>query len=515
MSEHYGAAVPLSCYGDYEAAIQRIKNGETNVLTPGVMTRLVFTSGTTGNAKLIPQVRNGHRFGMLYGMLAGVLAPNPAPKRSYILGKGISLMSYARPQRVPVQEMTASTATAAGVQRIAALVPHLWCSPADVFTLKDMTTAYYLHALYGLRDRNAQYILAVFASYVLQWLMTMEQRWEELVRDVERGTLTENLNLPSDVRTRLVAQLFPDPGRAAELRQAAADGFVGIVPRIWPHMNRISTVTTGNFIVHVPAIRAYAGDIPFCGAVYAASEGTIGISLQPNSDEYILAPDSAYFEFIPLAEMENARPRTVLPDALTEGESYELVMTNYCGFYRYRLGDIVKIVGYHHQSPKLIFERRKSVQLNLAGEKCTEVHLNNAIDSLATTWLAGSSLHVRDYTFALDTSQSPGHYVLYVELSGDHIPSPVKNSLNENALALDQYLCDINPLLGHFRRVLHVGMPQIKLLRPGSFDLLYEALFMRNPGGNYNQIKIPRYLNDVHLVGLLEEQMLEMSSIRT
>ena len=514
MSESYRAAVPLSCYSDYETAIQRMKNGEANVLTARAMAGLVFTSGTTGNAKLIPKVRNGQQFGMLYGMLAGVLTPNLTPKRSYILGKGISLMSYARPQRVPVQERTASTATAAGVQRIAALVPHIWCSPADVFTLKDMTTAHYLHALYGLRDRNVQYIMAVFVSYVLQWLITMEQRWEELVRDVEQGTLTEDLNLPSDVRTRLVAQLSPDPARAAELRQAAADGFVGIVPRIWPHMIRISGVTTGNFAVHVPAIRAYTGDIPFCGAVYAASEGTIGISLQPNSDEYILAPDPAYFEFIPLTEVGKARPQTVLPDALTVGESYELVITNYFGFYRYRLGDIIKIVGYHHQSQKLVFERRKSVQLNLAGEKCTEVHLNTAIDRMAATWLAGSNLHVRDYTFALDTSQSPGRYVLYVELSGNHIPPAVKTSLNENALALDQCLCDANPFLGHFRRVLHVGMPQIKLLKPGSFDLLHEALFVRNPGGNYNQIKTPRYLNDVHLVGLLEGRMLEMSSVR-
>jgi len=513
VSEHYRTAVPLSHYGDYEAVIRRIRNGEANILTARPVVGLVFTSGTTGPAKLIPKVRNGNRFGMLYGMLAGVLSPGQTLKTKSVLGKGISLMSYARLEQSSAQEMPVSTATGSAVQRIAAIVPHLWCSPSDVFTLKDRATARYLHALYGLRERNAQYIVAVFASYVLQWLLTLEQRWEELVRDIEQGTLTENLNLSPELRARLAAQLSPDPARAAELRQAAAGGFAGIVPRIWPHMARISAVTTGNFAVNVPAIRAYVGDVPFCGAIYAASEGTIGISLQPNCDEYILLPDSAYFEFIPVAEMDQAQPQTVLPDALTVGESYELVMTNYSGLYRYRIGDIVKIVGYHHQSPKLLFVCRKSVKLDLAGEKSTEVHLNTAVERMAAAWLAGSDVRMRDHTFAVDVSQSPGRYVLYVELLGNHTPTAASASLNETAQELDRCLCDVNAAFCHLRGAMSVGMPQIKVLKPGSFDLLHEALFVRNPGGNDNQVKIPRYLADAHLVEMLEGQVLAASSV--
>lgn len=118
--------------------------------------------------------------------------------------------------------------------------------------------------------------------------------------------------------------------------------------------------------------------------------------------------------------VDKAQPQTMLPDVLTVGECCELMMANYNGWYRYRIGDIVKIAGYHHQSPKLIFMRRKSVELDLVGEKSTEVHLNTAMGRMAETRLTGSDLRLREYTFALDISQNPGRYALYVELTGSH-----------------------------------------------------------------------------------------------
>jgi len=513
LADRYRDSVPLSQYSDYEAAIQRMQAGETNILTVKPMVGLILTSGTTGPAKVIPRIRHQRGFGMIYGILAGVLAPSQAPRPRFTLGKGISLMSYAQSQKPSTPEMSMSTATGAGMQRISGIIPLLWCSAPEVFSLEDMATARYLHALYGLRDRNAQYITAIFASQVLQWLMTMEQRWEELMDDIEHGTLSDDLNLPPDVRASLTARLSPDPARAAELRQIAAAGFSEIVPRIWPHMTRISAVTTGNFVVNIPAVRAYVGNMPFCGAVYAASEGTIGISLQPNSNTYTLTPDSAYFEFIPVAKMDEAQPQTVLADALTVGESYELVMTTYNGLYRYRLGDIVTIVGYRHQSPRLLFVRRKSVELDLVGEKTTEAHLNTAVSCMAEAWLAGSNVCLRDYTFALDISHNPERYVLYLELTGSDLPTTTGNPLDEAAQQLDRCLCSANMEFDECRHVRDIAIPQVKWVKSGSFDLLHAALFARHFVGNYNQLKIPRHLTDPQLVKLLEEQVLATSSV--
>ncbi len=38
-------------------------------------------------------------------------------------------------------------------------------------------------------------------------------------------------------------------------------------------------------------------------------------------------------------------------DELTVGESYELVLTNMDGLYRFRFGDVIKVVGFYNKSP--------------------------------------------------------------------------------------------------------------------------------------------------------------------
>ena len=48
---------------------------------------------------------------------------------------------------------------------------------------------------------------------------------------------------------------------------------------------------------------------------------------------------------------EEDQPETLLIDEVREGESYELVITNIDGLYRYRQGDVIKVVGFHNKSP--------------------------------------------------------------------------------------------------------------------------------------------------------------------
>ena len=37
------------------------------------------------------------------------------------------------------------------------------------------------------------------------------------------------------------------------------------------------------------------------------------------------------------------------------GQVYELVITNVSGLYRYRLGDVIKVTGFHEQAPNIQF----------------------------------------------------------------------------------------------------------------------------------------------------------------
>ena len=57
---------------------------------------------------------------------------------------------------------------------------------------------------------------------------------------------------------------------------------------------------------------------------------------------------------------------------MVEGEVYGLVLTTWAGLYRYRLGDMVRVVGRYHQSPLMEVLYRRGTLLNMMGEKTSE-----------------------------------------------------------------------------------------------------------------------------------------------
>ncbi|KAI8523015.1 hypothetical protein RHMOL_Rhmol13G0041800 [Rhododendron molle] len=85
---------------------------------------------------------------------------------------------------------------------------------------------------------------------------------------------------------------------------------------------------------------------------YGSSECYVGLNLNPICDPslviYTIMPNMAYFEFIP--QKSNSAK---LVDADVEvGQDYELVVTTYGGLYRYRIGDILRVTGFHNSAHK-------------------------------------------------------------------------------------------------------------------------------------------------------------------
>lgn len=55
--EQFQAQIPILPYSSYEPYIERIANGETNILTADPVVYLSHTSGSTGKQKFIPVTR--------------------------------------------------------------------------------------------------------------------------------------------------------------------------------------------------------------------------------------------------------------------------------------------------------------------------------------------------------------------------------------------------------------------------------------------------------------------------
>ncbi|RHN78798.1 putative GH3 family protein [Medicago truncatula] len=170
------------------------------------------------------------------------------------------------------------------------------------------------------------------------------------------------------------------------------------------------------------------GELPLVTSIYGASEGFIAANvnpkLPPEFATYAVFPQNGYFEFIPLTQLNNdgtflcADPQ---PMGLTEvkvGKEYEIVVTNSAGLYRYRLGDVVKVMGFHNSTPKLKFIRRSSILRSINIDKNTEKDLQLAVEA-SSKLLAEEKLEVVEFTSHVDLSKEPGHYVIFWEINGE------------------------------------------------------------------------------------------------
>ncbi|MDN8705136.1 GH3 auxin-responsive promoter family protein, partial [Staphylococcus aureus] len=64
------------------------------------------------------------------------------------------------------------------------------------------------------------------------------------------------------------------------------------------------------------------------------------------------------------------------------GERYRILLTNYSGFYRYDIGDVVEVLGFYEQTPLIVFRYRRGGLLSSTSEKTTEFHVTQVMQAL-------------------------------------------------------------------------------------------------------------------------------------
>jgi hypothetical protein len=500
-------SVPLTTYGDYERHVARIARGEKNILSAEPVLMLAGSGGTTDRPKRIPRTRDTqHHHTMLVVRAAQAVVDRGIPGAGGAQ-RGINLMSLYAPPKPSGSAVPQLSGPNAGIRRVRRQIPHFWSSPAAVFAVAHQPTALYLHALFGLLNAQALYIETPFAPQVVGWLALIERHSAQLVDDLRHGTLSSHLQLPASERDRLTRGLLPSPERAVAVETEFSRGFQGIIGRLWPHMKYIRTVTSGSFALSVPRLRWLAGpDMPLHSGCHASTEGVIGINLKTDgSNDYVLALGSGYFEFIPIAHLDESQPETVTVEDLQAGEEYEVVLTNSAGLCRYRLGDVIRVTGRHRSAPTFKFLYRRDMLLNLVGEKTTEFHTADALTQATRAWL-GVDGAVRDYAVCGTLDAGIGRYTFYVELHGD-AAAPAQDP-NSASRLLDDALCQSNPYyLSNGRAPERLAPAQLKLVAPGTFEALLQEHTPRGSGVR-GQSKVPRVVTDPAHLRLLASNVL-------
>jgi hypothetical protein len=120
----------------------------------------------------------------------------------------------------------------------------------------------------------------------------------------------------------------------------------------------------------------YFGDSPTRDQGLVSSEGRHTIPAQDDLPEGLLAINNGFYEFIPVG---NSTGATALEGhELEVGADYQIVMTTFSGYFRFRIGDVVRCRGMVGQTPVLEFLHKADRCGDLEGEKVTEFQFMEA-----------------------------------------------------------------------------------------------------------------------------------------
>jgi GH3 auxin-responsive promoter len=498
--EEFRQRVPILPYSSYEPYIERIVQGEANVLTPDPVVYLNLTSGSTGKQKLIPVTRRSRRsLGLAnqasIGFVTEALRRRNLPIGKMVLTSSVQLLGKTRSGIEYGPVSVGSLRMSSGFQR------RIFAHPYEALLPADSLTRHYLCLLFALRNRQTGVIGANFPILALRLCDYLENNAEDLIQDLENGTIAPWLKLEPENRTKLERLWSADGDRAAELRQILKTEGRLTPKSVWKNLSLVITARGGTSDFYFERFPEYFGDTPVFGGIYASAEATFGVYTDLDRDGAILAIESGFFEFIARDQWAEAQPRTLLPRQLTPGEHYRVLVTNYNGLYRYDIGDVVEVVGFYEQTPMVVFRHRLGGLLSSTTEKTTEFHVVQVMQKLQHEF----EITLENFCITLSEREVPAHYWVNVEL----LPGKTLKDPEAFLRGFDRHLKEIHTSYEVKRRD-QVPPPRLRIFAPGSFAVIRQQMIQR--GIPESQLKFPHISEDRQLLaGLTVSQEVRMA----
>ncbi|KAK4846070.1 hypothetical protein QYF36_012702 [Acer negundo] len=515
----YKSLVPLVSHADLEPYIQRIADGDTNpLLTHQPITTLSLSSGTTeGRQKYVPFTRHSAQTTLQIFRLAAAYRSNVYPIKE---GRRILEFIYSSNQFKTKGGLTAGTATthyyASEEFKIKQVkTKSFTCSPEEVISGGDYKQSTYCHLLLGLYfSDKVEFITSTFAYSIVQAFTELEEIWKDICQDIKLGNLSSRITLPR-MRQAVLEIISPNPHLASQIEvtckklESNLDWF-GLVPKLWPNAKYVYSIMTGSMQPYLKRLRHYAGDLPLVSADYGSTESWIGANLDPclppEDVTFAVVPTFSYFEFIPIhRRKEDFSP--VTDDFIEEepvplsqvklGQEYEIVLTTFTGLYRYRLGDVVEVAGFHKGTPKLNFLCRRKLILTINIDKNTEKDLQIVVERGSQLLSNSARAELVDFTSHADSVNQPGHYVIYWEIKGDAEEKVLRECCSE----MDASFVDHGYVVS--RRTNSIGPLELCIVKKGTFNKILEH-FIGN-GAALSQFKTPRCTSNQVILRILND----------
>ena len=443
-ASEFAQRVPCTTYEELYPHIERVLQGEADVLWPGKVQWFSKSSSTTNaRSKFIPVTREAlHDCHYRAGRDMTALATHLFPESRILSGKTLSLGGTHGPNPFRPHDADSHVGDVSAIimQNLPTWAEFIRTPPLELALLDE---------------------------------------WEEKIERIARHVLHVDVTILAGVPTWMIVLLR----RVTELAG------VQHITEVWPNLRLFlhGAVAFGPyrelFRQLIPDERMRYLEI------YNASEGYFGLQDRPESEDMLLLVDhGVYYEFIPADQFDAAHPQTLTLDQVELNKKYALVISTNAGLWRYKIGDTIRFTSLAPY--RIRIAGRTKHFLNAFGE---EVVIENAEAAVAAACQATHTT-VRDFTAAPiyfeASDHSRGGHQWVVEFTQP------PHDTTAFATVLDQTLRHLNSDYDAKRhRDIALAPPLLTVAPAGTFER-----WLAGKGKLGGQHKVPRLSNSRELM---------------
>jgi len=477
----YRNRVPLINYETLRPLVKRITKGERGILTKDNPVFFSITSGSSGKPKLIPVTKYSQTKNSQVINLSAYYVTRDHP--DIVTGKILAIVS---PEVVGYTSSGIPYGAESGhaYKSLPAAIKGAYSLPYEVFEIEDYNTRYYTILRVSM-EHDITIIATMTPSTIILLCQLIEKVQDDVIKDIRKGTIKQNLNLPSNIRKILERSLRPNPKRADALEKIIKEKGSLLPKYFWPRLQVIECWKRGSMELYLKKLPKYFGDTAIRDFGYFSSEMRSSIPIKDKDAEGVLAITTNFYEFIPREDSDKKEKRLLLCDQLEPGQEYFIVLTTPGGFCRYNIDDIIRVTGFFNKTPIIEFVQKGINVTSATGEKLYESQVVKAVNK--ATDRTGLSLEL--FTACVELAHST-RYVFLVEFIGE----PTAAKKKELLLTIEKELRALSEEYDFNRTAQELGHPVLKVLSRGSFEKFRTKKIKE--GAHDSHFKLPQLTSD-------------------
>ncbi|MEQ9188493.1 MAG: GH3 auxin-responsive promoter family protein [Cryomorphaceae bacterium] len=405
--EEWARKVPLRDYEGLKPYIERIKEGEINVLWKGKPTYFCKTSGTTSGTKYIPMSDHGIKAQVKAAWTALLCYIDETKNARFVDGKMIFLQGS--PEMTYLQGI--------GVGRLSGIVAHHVPS-------------------YLQRSRMPS------------WQTNCIEDWEQKVDAIVAETKDQDMRLISGIPPWVqmyFERLLQHTGKAT-------------IKELFPNFSVFAHGGV-NYQPYKATMEKLIGGHVDSIETYPASEGFIAFQDRQGEEGMLLnLAGGIYYEFVPVNGIHDPSARRLGLKEVLVGVNYAIVLNTSSGLWGYIIGDTVKFTSLNPF--RIVVTGRIKHFISAFGEHV----IAEEVERSMTEVCENLGIEINEFHVAPQVSPTDGlpYHEWFIESQND-LPAAMAQQLNERMCSLNSYYKDL--IEGKVLQPLI-----IRRLNPGAFN---------------------------------------------